>query len=1109
MKNPMAFFCVRIFLPLLSLFVLWACNRSSPEKTFIKDASDLVFASQLKNRGSYDSAIIIYSKATNENLKGNNYDEWSKSISGLIDCYRAKGDLDEAMRVTESALAISYSKLDTTGNLYNGFIHKKANLFSDKRQFEKAAVLYSRNIRTYKVKSSVPDTGLALSYNGMGTLNLLQNKYDDALKDYQLALDAYEKASHTNSSDYASTLQNIGIVHSLTGNYEQAEQFFLKSLKVKQGILKPDDPQLASLYLNMGRFYQIVRNDSKAIEYMSSAENFYINQNQSNSITAGSLFLNMGVVYIYTADYEKAQSYLDKSLEIITSKAPGNISDLLIIYLNMGYIAEMKGNYTLAKDYYIKGMSIGSKLPTSAKVLRRLANVSFKLGDKHGADVHYQQALKGCIEMFGEEHIETALTYLRYGDFLGVTGNPHAKEYLDKSLELYQKSFGPVNIDVSSAYYYIGNYYFILKNYNTALSYFQHSLIAGYPGFTSENISDNPEIITENPNNNQLNPMTAKATSLFRLYQIDTTRIDLLKNSASSFSLALHMLEMVRSTYQDEDSKLFLSGNEKRTFSNALLAHVKLFEKTNHSDAFEEAFKISEKGKSSILLSHLRDKEAKNIGNIPEELQKQDATIKSEIFFYNKKVHDEILLSNPDQVKIKLWNSKLFDLKRKQEELIKTIEKDFPKYFNLKYDNSVITSAEIQERLKPNQVIVDYYLSDSILFTFVISKTEKTLLSTTLDSSFNSNIEKLRQQLTGKAFNNYTREDYIAFVNTSSELYKMLLMPVSSLTKGKELIIVPDGELGYLSFDVLLTSFPDTAKTDYRNLPYLIRESAVSYAPSATTFFDRYSQGKPKNNGQILAYGPDYSESNKVLVQKNENGKLLSSILTNLDNSQEEIKNLSNYFKVKSYLGSKATEKSFKQHAPDYRVLHLAMHTVINNENPLYSKLIFYQPEGDTTEDGMLNASELINMELHADMAVLSACNTGSGQMRKGEGIMSLSRDFFYAGIPGIVMTSWAVEDRSGVKLMNYFYKYIAEGKARNEALKLAKTDYLSNSDKLTSHPHYWAAYMNVGDISPIDGFAKKTNPFSLLGAIATLLCIALLLVLWLRKKPGPKTTAS
>ena len=1100
MKSPLALFCFRFFL-LLGLLTTWSCENNNLKNSDVNQASDLTFAGQLKNRGSYDSAILFFRKANDKNLKLNQYTEWIKGVSGLIDCFRAKGDLDEAMRLTEQAQVIAMAKIDTTGNLYNGLIHKKALLFSDKRQFQQASALFNRNINIYKTRSATTDTGLALSYNGMGTVYLLQNRFDDALGEYQKALDTYEKSKYTRNSNYASSLQNIGIVFSMTGNYENAEQYFLKSLKVNQEVLLPNDPKLASFYLNMGRFYQIVRNDSKALEYMKRAENFYVSQNQSNSILAGSLFLNMGVIYIYNADYEKAQSYLDKSLEIILTKAPENLADILTLYLNMGFIAEKKGEFALAKKYYLKGLSTGEKLPNSVKVLRGLANVSYKMSDKTNADIYYKLALQKSIAMYGEEHPETSLTYLRYGDFLSDIGDRQALLYLNKSLDLYKKSFGKVNIDVSTAYNYIGRYYYRVKNYSTAITYFQLSLVAGFPGFTSHNVADNPEISKVNLNENLLNPLSYKATALLLLYQSDTSRIDLLKNSVASFNLSLKMIEMLRSTYQDEDSKLFISGNEKSTFSNALFAQVKIYHKTKNPDALDESFNLSEKGKSAVLLSHLRDKEAKNLGRIPENLLAQDASLKSEIYFYNKQIHDQKLTVKPDEAKIKMWNSRVFDLSRKQDELIRTVEKNYPIYYNLKYDNSVISLGEIQKKLSPKQAIVEFTLADSTIYAFAITSGNRQLLTTSWDTSFANNLRVLRTQLMGKEFNNYSADDFKAFVKASNNLYKKLLLPLQPLIKGKELIIIPDGELGYLSFDILLTSLPDTAKPAYKKLPYLIKESAITYAPSATTFFDELNRKSTRNNGKILAFGPDYGPENATLDQRDESGKLLRNSLPNLTNTPEEIKSLKNYFKVKAFLGKDATETAFKKNASDYRVLHLAMHTIINNENPLYSKLVFFKSKSDTIDDGMFNASELINMELHADMAVLSACNTGSGKMSKGEGIMSLSRDFFYAGVPGIIMTAWAVEDRSGVKLMENFYKYIARGIPRHEALRLAKIEYLENCDNLTSHPHYWAAYMNVGDISPLKGFGKKTTPLLVYGSAVSLLAIALLILFRMRKK--------
>jgi len=353
MKKILALFCIN-FLLFAGLLIMWSCDGNTSRSAVSEKTSDLLQAEQLKNRGSYDSAIILFRKTSDENLKLNQNTEWVNSVSGLIDCYRLKGDMDEALRLSDQALAIAAKKIDTTGNLYNNLILKKANLLSDKRQLDQAIPLYSRNIKIYIARPSIPDTGLALAYNGMGTIYLLQNNYPKALEQYTKAIQTYEKSNYTRNTNYTNSLQNIGIVYSSTGNYEKAEQFFLKSLKVNQEILSPGDSKLATLYINMGRFYQIVRNDSKAIEYLKQAENFYSTQNLSNSVNAGSLFLNMGNAYIYTADYEKAQSYLNKSLEIITAKAPGNLADLLTLYLNMGVIAEKKGEYSVQKEYLLK-----------------------------------------------------------------------------------------------------------------------------------------------------------------------------------------------------------------------------------------------------------------------------------------------------------------------------------------------------------------------------------------------------------------------------------------------------------------------------------------------------------------------------------------------------------------------------------------------------------------------------------------------------------------------------------------------------------------------------------------------------------------------------------
>jgi CHAT domain-containing protein len=190
----------------------------------------------------------------------------------------------------------------------------------------------------------------------------------------------------------------------------------------------------------------------------------------------------------------------------------------------------------------------------------------------------------------------------------------------------------------------------------------------------------------------------------------------------------------------------------------------------------------------------------------------------------------------------------------------------------------------------------------------------------------------------------------------------------------------------------------------------------------------------------------------------------------------KEVQSINETVPSRVFINEKATEANFKKYASDYNVLHLAMHTILRDDNPLYSMLAFTNVDtGDTIEDNKLYAYEIYNMKLNAQMAVLSSCNSGFGKMQKGEGMMSLARGFIYAGCPSIIMTLWQVADKSSSELMTSFYKYLKRGKSKQEAMRLAKIDYLEEADDLTSNPYFWSGFVVLGDGSPIyqkSGFA-------------------------------------
>jgi CHAT domain-containing protein len=143
------------------------------------------------------------------------------------------------------------------------------------------------------------------------------------------------------------------------------------------------------------------------------------------------------------------------------------------------------------------------------------------------------------------------------------------------------------------------------------------------------------------------------------------------------------------------------------------------------------------------------------------------------------------------------------------------------------------------------------------------------------------------------------------------------------------------------------------------------------------------------------------------------------------------------------------------------------MHTVIDDNNPLYSKLVFYS-DSAYSDDGLLTTNEIFGLKLKASLAVLSSCSSGEGEFKRGEGVLSLARGFFYAGCPSLIMTLWKVEDESGLTLMKYFYKYLRKGYSKPKALQKAKIEYLKTVPQEKQNPFYWSAYISIGNPSAI-----------------------------------------
>jgi CHAT domain-containing protein len=310
------------------------------------------------------------------------------------------------------------------------------------------------------------------------------------------------------------------------------------------------------------------------------------------------------------------------------------------------------------------------------------------------------------------------------------------------------------------------------------------------------------------------------------------------------------------------------------------------------------------------------------------------------------------------------------------------------------------------------------------------------------------NVDEFRQKV--NKFHSMLAERHPNHRTLSRELYQSLIEPVANeLQNIRTVCIVPDDFLWTLPFQALTTNHGN----------YLVERYAVHYAPSLSVLHEMNDRTKQTiSNGSLIAFG------NSVIGRDEK----LNQDLCPLPEAETEVAEVAAQVssKVKKVLvGREADEKSFKALAPAYATIHLATHGVLDNRDPLYSHLLLTKTDGDVENDGSLEAREIMNMRLNAELAVLSACETGNGRISPGEGVIGMSWAFFVAGTRSMVVSQWRVNSASTSQLMKDFYQTLARQPNRSnkaQALKEASVRLLKNARH--RHPFYWAGFVLVGN---------------------------------------------
>jgi len=535
-------------------------------------------------------------------------------------------------------------------------------------------------------------------------------------------------------------------------------------------------------------------------------------------------------------------------------------------------------------------------------------------------------------------------------------------------------------------------------------------------------------------------------------------------------NLAYYLLQKIRKLHTNSASKLRILklGDTWTARGLSLLEEV---------DQVEEAFDLAEASKSVLLLEATKAEKACRLGNLPDSLILKEGALLKE----RDQLQANIIKKRPQQEQDSLL-ALLNIAHRNIRSFVGQLEQEYPNYVQLKYKNDNATLVEIQSLLAPKTALLEYVITDSILYLFYIDKNNYKMIPQSIKRrQLKTKIRQLH-----RALSNYdllaVEEDkaYEEYVRPAYWFYKKLIAPITDETSNIDhLIVVPDGELAYLPFEIFLTKPANQGEVDYTNLEYLLKKYKVSYNYSATLWKENKESIKPVNNGQILAMAGNYN----LYLDTLKKGLRLPNYFRNrhglkpLRGAQEEVRVLSKEFQGYFGFDKGASERLFKEKVADYAVVHLAMHGSLDYKQPILSSLIFTE-DGDSLENSLLQAYEISNLKLNADLVVLSACETGFGTFEKGNGIASLARSFMYAGASSMVVTLWEVNDYATAQIMKAFYSNLSNGMTKSEALQQAKLNFMKNASGIGQHPAFWSPFVLIGNDVPIQILRKSRFVF-------------------------------
>lgn len=861
------------------------------------------------------------------------------------------------------------------------------------------------------------------------------------------------------------------------GNINTAKKLLSKLNEIPSSVYQ-EKPVLAIQATHTKGEFALYEGDiSQALEFFEEA---YTNsqklKNNKNFSAQQELQLNksMSIALWQSGNLAGARSFAEQSVLIAQNKIGEDSEDVADAYNNFGLIltSQLPEN---AKEYYQMSQYIYDKIQQenttnkdlNSRISNKLAYTWINLGIILREQKNYVLAegyFKKALQSFETSHNELAkafvLNNLGQNSFL-QNYFEQAESYEMQALKIYQNNYGQKHPDIATVYNQLGTIYEAKQKFSKALNFYQKALQANTLKFESKKIDENP-LPTDYLNADiLLLSLSLKARTLERKYNEKTLLLNDLKDAIETLLVADKLIENIRNLRINKQDKIALGNRATEIYETGLRISYTISEFPLQKQKYkEQAFYFAERNKASVLLAAIADTKAKHFAGIPDSLLEKEQTIQTKIAYFEQQIQSYPISNTTTQDSVLLYlRSELINYQSQAKEFTSLLEKQYPNYFALKYNTQIADIPKIQAKLDDKTALLLYAQvynqgENSKIYAFLVTK-NKLEINTIDEKSLESDLVYLR--------NSIEYQSYDDFVESSSLLSQQLLffdIPSSI----QRVVIIPEGNMGKIPFEALFTEQIDKKNIDlkdenYSKLPFLIKKHTVSYSYSATLFIEK-NEIRESTTSSIFLFAPINFQSNE---------------LPNLKGTAQEVKQIDSIFNQKNIPTSLYTYKKankeilFSDSLKSYRFIHLATHGKVNEDNPDLSQIFLTDADGST---GSLFASDIYALQVGAELVMMSACETGLGKTTKGEGIVGLTRAWFYAGADNLTVSLWQVSDEATNQLATNFYRNNLEKINTESTTSFQKIDYSTSLQKAKlslleskkfAAPYYWAAFILIG----------------------------------------------